>query len=64
MELKRAVTATIDGGDAPRRAESHAHATGANFGADDPELNRAGALLLAPFEPRVGQAQLLMAGVT
>jgi ATP-dependent DNA helicase RecG len=26
----------------------------------DPELNRAGALLLAPFEPRVGQLQLLI----
>lgn len=27
---------------------------------DDPELNRAGALLLAPFEPRVGQLQLVI----
>lgn len=30
---------------------------------DDPELNRAGALLLAPFEPRVVQAQLLITDV-
>jgi ATP-dependent DNA helicase RecG len=30
---------------------------------DDPGLNRAGALLLAPFEPRVVQAQLLITDV-
>ncbi len=30
---------------------------------DDPEINRAGALLLAPFEPRIVQAQLLITDV-